>query len=176
MDSRVLAHEILHLYGAIHVVEEVESLMNPVGTSMQLDRASYRIVRATRKRTFRGGGLGRDVLPRIDLAETIAAYEAALALNLTFRKLGLEKALESRRISRYHAANQAREALRMDTHLADVIVMVSTLLRADARHVEALSLLEAAATLYGPDTRRGRETAGNAERLRRWLVRAYGVE
>ena len=64
----------------------------------------------------------------------------------------------------------------MDTHLADVLVMVSTLLRADARHVEALSLLEAAATLYGPDTRRGRETAGNAERLRRWLVRVYGVE
>ncbi len=176
MDSRVLAHEILHLYGAIHVVEEVDSLMNPVGTSMQLDRASYRIVRATHRRTFRGGGPERDVLPRIDLAETIAAYQAALALNLTFRKLGLEKALESRRISRYHAANQAREAVRMDAHLADVIVMVSTLLRADARHVEALSLLEAAATLYGPDTRRGRETAGNAERLRRWLVRAYGVE
>jgi hypothetical protein len=116
------------------------------------------------------------VLPRIDLAETIAAYEAALALNLTFRKLGLEEALESRRISRYHAANQAREALRMDAHLADVLVMVSTLLRADARHVQALSLLEAAARLYGPDTRRGREAAGNAESLRRWLVRVYGVE
>jgi tetratricopeptide (TPR) repeat protein len=176
MDSRVLAHEILHLYGAIHVVEEVDSLMNPVGKSTQLDRASYRIVRATRGRTFRGGGLERDVLPRIDLAETIAAYEAALALNLTFRKLGLEEALESRRISRYHAANQAREALRMDAHLADVLVMVSTLLRADARHVQALSLLEAAARLYGPDTRRGREAAGNAESLRRWLVRVYGVE
>ena len=53
-----------------------------------------------------------------------AAYEAALALNLTFRKLGLEEALESRRTSRYHAANQAREALRMDAHLADVLVMV----------------------------------------------------
>jgi tetratricopeptide (TPR) repeat protein len=176
MDNRVLAHEILHLYGAIHVVDEVDSLMNPMGTSTRLDRASYRIVRATRGRTFRGGGLARDVLPWIDLAETIAAYEGALALNLTFRKLGLTEALESRRISRYHAANQAREALRMDAHLADVLVMVSTLLRADARHVEALSLLEAAATLYGPDTRRGRETAGNAERLRRWLVRVYGVE
>jgi tetratricopeptide (TPR) repeat protein len=176
MDSRVLAHEILHLYGAIHVVEEVESLMNPVGTSMQLDRASYRIVRATRRRTFRGGGPERDLLPRVDLAETIAAYEAALALNLTFRKLGLEEALESRRTSRYHAANQAREALRMDSHLADVLVMVSTLLRADARQVEALRLLEVAAALYGSDTRRGRETARNAERLRRWLVRAYGVE
>ena len=103
-------------------------------------------------------------------------FPVALAQNLTFRKLGLEEALESRHISRYLAANQAREALRMDAHLADVLVMVSTLLRADARHVEALSLLEAAATLYGPDTRRGRETAGNAERLRRWLIRVYGVE
>jgi tetratricopeptide (TPR) repeat protein len=176
VESRVLAHEILHLYGAMHVTEAVDSLMNPEGASMQLDRASYGIVRATRKRTFRGGGPNRDLLPWIDLDETIAAYEAALALNLTFRKLGLQKAREAQRVSRYQAANQAREAIRMDEHLADVLALVSTLLQADARPVEALRFLESAAALYGPDTSRGRRTAASAERLRRQLLRAYDIE
>ena len=176
VDIRVFAHELLHLYGAMHVVDEVDSLMNPMGESLQLDRASYRIVRAMRGRSFQGGGPPRDVLPRIDLAQAIAAYKAALTLNLTYRRLGLEEALASRRVSRYRAANEAREAVLLDTHLADVLAVVSMLLQADARHVEALMLLEAAVKLYRPDTRRQRETAEDAERLRRWLVRTYGVD
>jgi tetratricopeptide (TPR) repeat protein len=176
VESRVLAHEILHLYGAIHVVEDVDSLMNPAGESMVLDRASYRIVQAMRQRAFRGGGLERDILPWIDLAEAIESYKSALSLNLTFRDLGIAQALETRRLSRYQAAAEAREAVRMDSHLADAARMVAMLMRADGRQVEAVALLEAAAKLYGMDTRSGRETFEEAERLRRYLLRRLQVD
>lgn len=170
IESRVLAHEILHLYGAIHVVEDVDSLMNPTGESMVLDRASYRIVQAMRRRAFRDGGLEHDILPWIDLGETIEAYKSALSLNLRFRELGIAQALETRRLSRYQAAAEARQAVRMDPHLADAARMVAMLMRADNRQVEAVALLEAAAKLYGMDTKRGRETFEEAQRLRQYLL------
>jgi hypothetical protein len=173
--SRVLAHEILHLYGAMHLVEDLDSLMNPTGDSTRLDQASARIVKAMRLRVFRTGDPRSDVLPYIDLAEAIAAYQQVLSVNLTFRRLGLEAAFRARRTSRYQAANQAREAVGMDGHLADVLKIVSSLLRADHRPAQALILLEAAARLYGPDTSRGRETWAEAESLRRWLLGVYRV-
>jgi tetratricopeptide (TPR) repeat protein len=176
VESRVLAHELLHLYGAIHVVEDVDSLMNPTGESMVLDRASYRIVQAIRQRAFRDGSLERDILPWIDLGATIEAYKSALSVNLRFRELGIAQALETRRLSRYQAAAEARQAVRMDPHLADAARMVAMLMRADNRQVEAVALLEAAAKLYGMDTRRGRETFEEAERLRRYLLRKLQVD
>ncbi len=174
--SRVLVHEILHLYGAMHVVEDLDSLMNPTGGGTRLDRSSARIVKAMRRRVFRTGDPRSDVLPYIDLAEAIAAYQQALVVNLTFRRLGLEAAFRTRRTSRYQAANQAREAVGMDEHLADVLKIVASLLRADRRPAQALILLEAAARLYGPDTSRGRKTSAEAENLRRWLLDVYRVQ
>jgi hypothetical protein len=174
--SRVLVHEILHLYGAMHVVEDLDSLMNPTGGGTRLDRSSARIVKAMRRRVFRTGDPRSDVLPYIDLAEAIAAYQQALVVNLTFRRLGLEAAFRMRRTSRYQAANEAREAVGMDEHLADVLRIVASLLRADRRPAQALILLEAAARLYGPDTSRGRKTSAEAENLRRWLLGVYRVQ
>lgn len=173
--SRVLAHEILHLYGAMHVVKDLDSLMNPTGDSMQLDRPSARVVRAMRRRVFLTGDPRRDVLPHIDLTEAIAAYEAVLAVNLNFRRMGLQAAFRTRRTSRYQAADEARVAVGMDTHLADVLDIVAALLRADRRPAEALILLDAAARLYGSETARGRETSAAAESLRRWLLGVYRV-
>ena len=142
---------------------------------MQLDRPSARVVRAMRRRVFLTGDARRDVLPHIDLAEAISAYEAVLAVNLNFRRMGLQAAFRTRRTSRYQAADEARVAVGMDAHLADVLDIVAALLRADRRPAEALILLDAAARLYGSDTARGRETSAAAESLRRWLMGVYRV-
>jgi hypothetical protein len=53
---------------------------------------------------------------------------------------------------------------------------VALLMRADGRQVEAVALLEAAAKLYGMDTRRGRESFEEAERLRRYLLRKHQLD
>ena len=103
------------------------------------------------------------------------AYEEVLALNLTFRRMGLRAAFQTHRTSRYQAADEARVAVGMDAHLADVLDLVAKLLRADRRPAEALILLDAAARLYGSDTARGRETSAAAESLRRWLMGVYRV-
>ena len=172
--SRVLAHEILHIYGGVHVVDEIESLMNPSGGSLRLDRANYRIVRALRGRHFESGGFERNILPWIDLDETIAAYEAALAVNLTYRKLGLDEAIRSRSLSRYEAARRAKQAQSLDPHLADVSSTLASLKLADQRGAEAVALLEVAARLYGSGTRQGREASERAELLRERLRERYG--
>lgn len=163
--SRVLAHEILHLYGAIHVLDGVDSLMNPSGTSLTLDGPSARIVRATRDRTFGAGGAAENVLPRIDLGEAIAAYRSALSVNLGLREAGVAQLLGARR-STAHDAARGRHVQRLDSHLADVARWLSVLMLSDARREEALELLELASQLYGTDVRRGRETLEQVELLR----------
>ena len=92
--SRVLAHEVLHLFGAIHVNAEVESLMNPSGRSLVVDSWNAAIVRATRARSFGPGGIEANVLPHVDLGTTIAAYRAALGANVALRNAGITEALE----------------------------------------------------------------------------------
>ncbi|MDJ0849445.1 MAG: tetratricopeptide repeat protein [Myxococcota bacterium] len=168
--SRVLAHEILHLYGAVHVADDVESLMNPEGGALVLDAANGRIVSALRERRFTGLGLERDVLPWIDLEETIAAYEASLAVNLYFRNAGLADAMRRGRESRVSGRRQARRATRLDPHLADVGLFLARLLVADGRRVEAMMLLDLAAQLYGPRTARGQSAAAAARRLEAHLT------
>jgi hypothetical protein len=84
-ESRVLAHEVLHLYGAIHVLDGVDTLMNPTGSSLVLDRPSIRIVRALRFREFGEGGIEENILPSVALRETVNAYRAALSVNLSMR-------------------------------------------------------------------------------------------
>ena len=167
--SRVLAHEILHLYGAIHVLDDVDTLMNPAGTSLVLDGPSIRIVRALRGRAFGPGGIEENVLPWIDLDETVAAYRTALGVNLGLRDAGIAEALEEHLRSPKQAALRARQATRLDAHLADAARLVAALMLADARREEALRLLDLSSQLYGADTARGRQTAEQVEMLRRSL-------
>lgn len=171
--SRALAHEVLHIYGGVHVVDAVESLMNQSGESMRLDPANARIARALRTRGFEGGGLRTDVLDRVDLEESIAAIEQALSMNLGYRKLGLDQAVQTSALSRYQAAAEAREAVELDEHVADVSRTLAVLKVADGRSAEAVALLEVAERLYGPDTPRGRDARRRADQLRRELRRRF---
>lgn len=160
--SRVLAHELLHLYGAIHVSPELDSLMNPTGGSHQLDAPNGAIVRALRGRRFSRAGFESDVLAHIELEKALAAYAAALRTNLAFRQAGIVAAFETRDTSRYLAAQRARRARALDPHLADVAGMLARLMLADERRAEALLLFDLTAKLYGRRTPEGRraEAAG----------------
>lgn len=175
LQSRVLSHEILHLYGAVHVGEYLDSLMNPTGGAMRLDEPNSRIVRAVRDRSFGTGIYRRDVLAKIDLEETIAAYEESLSFNLYLREAGLGEALAKSRESRFVGRRYAKLAKQLDPHLADVSRMLAGMLLAVERRVEALVLLERAAWLYG-NTEKGRETAAAARDLRRALEKLYAPE
>jgi hypothetical protein len=172
--SRVLAHELLHLYGAIHVSDEVESVMNTRGVSGRVDPANARVARSMRARRFSSDGFRSDILSRIDLDETIEAYAAALQLNLAFRQLGMADAFEARGRSRYVAAREAERAMRLDPQLADVSRVLARLMLADQRRAEALLLFDLAARLYGRDTRMGRVASAEAKALERQMERLYG--
>ncbi len=160
---RTLAHELIHLYGGVHVSAEAPSLMNPAGRDWNLDPANARIVRALRVRTFGPGGREPNVLARIDLEETTNAYLNAIRTNLLLRRLGLEK-------------GQRRRVRELDPHLGDVSSFAAELLWRSERRVEAVRLLEVAGTLYGPRTPRGRATRIRADELRQALKAYYGVD
>jgi len=160
---RTLAHELLHLYGAIHVGEGVESLMNASGGAWQLDPPNARIVRALRERRFGPGGLERNVFSAVDLEEASAAYTRALRNNLLLRRLGLQE-------------GRLREAVALDPHLGDVCRFLAELLWRGERRVDATLLWEAAGRLYGPDTPRGRAALQQARTLRARLRDRYDVD
>jgi len=165
--SRVLAHEILHLYGAVHVNPEVDALMNPAGQSLALDPWNAAIVAATRGRTFGPGGIEANVLAHADLAAMIAAYRAALGANVAMRNAGVADALEAGGGSARAAAPQARVAMQLDEHLGDVANLVAQLLMRDGRPAAAAQAWENAARLYGPATPRGRRALQDARALAR---------
>jgi tetratricopeptide (TPR) repeat protein len=164
--SRVLAHEIMHLYGAIHVLEGVDSLMNPVGDSLALDAPNIRIVRSLRNRDFRPGGIEENVLPRIDLGVTVAAYRAALSVNLSLREAEIEEAMRSNDTRSDRAAFRIQQATYLDAHLADASWLVASLMRADGQRAEAIRLFELSSQLYGSSTPRGHASAEKARMLR----------
>lgn len=174
--GRVLAHEILHVYGGIHVVDDLDSLMNASGDSLVIDPLNARIAASLRSRTFGPGGVERNVLPRLDRAEAIEAYSDALRVNLTYRKLGIDRLLDDPLVSRYHAAREAKRLATLDPHLGDVSRFVAVLLWEEGRRVEAVALLETASRLYGARSRRGRETLNQADALRALLRHELGVE
>lgn len=167
--SRVLSHEILHLYGAIHVLEGMESIMNPSGRSLHMDPMNLDIVRALTDRRFDRGGFGRNVLPQIDVSRTIDAYVRALRANLVFRDAGIAEAIEMRRESRYLARAARRRVKRLDEHLGDVSSIVANLMLADDRRVEAVLLFDLASDLYGRRSERGRRMHARAGELREQL-------
>jgi len=167
--SHVLLHEVLHLYGAVHVNPDVASLMNPTGDATGLDRMNARIVRETRVRTFHGD-LERDVLDRIDLEATTLAYEDAMRANFAMRQAGLIEALQAAATSPVEARHAAVRVRELDPHLGDVARFVALLLLRGDKPASAAMLLETAAQLYGPGTARGREAAAQAETIWRQVL------
>jgi tetratricopeptide (TPR) repeat protein len=160
--SRVLAHEVMHLFGAIHLNPEVESLMNPSGDSFVVDPWNAAIVRATRVRSFGPGGIEANVLSRVDRSATIAAYAAAFGTNVTLRNAGIVAALDANQGSARAAAPQARSAVQLDAHLGDVADLIAHLLLRDGQPAAAVRAWETAAALYGPDSTQGRRAQRNA--------------
>jgi len=167
---RALAHEIVHLFGGIHVVEEVDSLMNVGGNSRRLDALNADIVRAIAPRSFDGGGIASDVLAHIDRRRAIEAFEAALRVNLGYRKLGLDSLSANSRLARRPAARRLRRATALDVHMADVSSFVAKLHWTEGRRDRAVALLEVAARLYGARTPKGREARVLADELRGGLA------
>lgn len=165
--SRVLAHEVMHLFGAIHVNPEVESLMNPSGGALVVDPWNAAIVRATRSRAFGPGGIEANVLARVDRPATIAAYSQALGANVAMRNAGITAALDANQGSARAAATQARGAVQLDDHLGDVADLVAHLLLREGRPAGAVRAWESAAVLYGPDSAQGRRAQKNASAVLR---------
>ena len=139
--------------------------MNPGGKELQLDAANRRIARLTRLRGFGPGGLERNVIEVVDPQELVQVLLAALRLNLHFRKLGIQDALEERQTSRVKAARQVRRAAALDKHLGDVAHLVAQLELYQGYEASAARYFEVAAALYGPDSRRGQQAKRKAERL-----------
>jgi hypothetical protein len=156
--ERLLAHEILHLYGAVHAPAGSGSLMNATGDSQVLDAANRRIVALTRERIFGPGGVERNVLPGLDLAAAIDAWGSALRLDLALRGAVLSRAVA--------ASALAPDAAGPDPHMGDVAHWVGALLVAAGRRDEAALLLETASALHGPRTPDGRAEAERARALR----------
>jgi len=163
--SFVLAHEVIHLYGGIHVNPEVASLMNPSAERGALDPWNAAIVRALRDRRFGPGGLEENVLRHIDLSATIAAYRAALQANVALRNEGVLQALDAGGGSPLAVTRQLRAATVLDDHLGDVATFVAELLVRDGRLDAGVRMLEGAARLYGPGTAHGRRALDRARSL-----------
>jgi hypothetical protein len=166
VESRPLAHEILHLFGAVHVSGEIDSLMNPDGSELKLDSLNLEIVRAVRDRAFAGDGIERNLLPFVDRPRLIEAYTAALRANLGLRELGLEEVQRDRRVAPARAAARASRLREFDPHLAELASLLAALLVADGRLDSAVGFFEVAAELWGSDTQKGRTSLARASDLR----------
>jgi tetratricopeptide (TPR) repeat protein len=166
VESRPLAHELLHLFGAVHVSGGIDSLMNPSGAELKLDPLNLEIVRTTRNRGFSTGGPERNLLPFIDRARLIDAYTAALRANLALRELGIEEVLSLRQLAPARASAREGQLRALDPHLAELAELLAALLLIDGAEAPAVGLYEVAAELRGPDTEKGRESLGRARELR----------
>jgi hypothetical protein len=176
VESRTLIHEVLHLYGAVHINPDLDSIMNPSGTSLELDQSNRMIVELLRGRRFGPGGVHANVLPFVEHGELTAALSQALRLNLQFRRLGVLEAVEAKENSRFLGARKAREALALDPDLASVARFVALLLAEQGRFASAARFMEAAANLYGPRSAEGREARARAELLLRRAQEVYGEQ
>jgi tetratricopeptide (TPR) repeat protein len=170
-ESRVLIHEVFHLYGGVHVADVVDSLMNPSGDTSTLDPLNAEIITLTRNRGFGPGGERANINPYVDKEKLVQTYMQALRVNLTFRKEGLGRASELGRASRVAADNLIRGAVRLDDHLAQVSERVSQMLVEDRLYAKAAEYNDLAAKLYGEASPKGREQTLKGERLR-WLSKA----
>ncbi|MBW2275162.1 MAG: tetratricopeptide repeat protein [Deltaproteobacteria bacterium] len=174
LESRVLIHELLHIYGAVHVAEGMVSIMNPGGESLVLDPVNQQIVAMVRDRRFAAGRVDRDVLPYIDAETLTKVYVASLRVNLKLRSEGIEDAEEAAQESRFIAYEKAREAVALDPQLADVASLVADLFAYQERYAQAAMYQDMVAELVGPQSRRGRRARSAAEALRRRSAALYG--
>jgi hypothetical protein len=156
--ERLLAHEILHLYGAVHAPATSDSLMAATGDSKVVDAANRRILALTRERVFGPGGVERNLLPGLDLAAAIDAWGGALRLDLALRGPELSRAVAR--------SGLEADAPGPDPHLGDVARWVAALLVSEGRRDEGALLLETAAALHGRESVAGRSEAERARALR----------
>lgn len=173
--AQVLAHELLHLYGGVHVLDDLSSLMNPRATSKTVDAFNAAIVQSLASREFGSGGFESNVLTKIDLERTASAYTRALQVNLAFRQAGLTELVGEARVIGPGAARAVEQKREADEHMGDVARFASRLFWDSGRRVDAVQLLDVAANLYGRRTTRGRMVAGQAERLKRRLQQEFGT-
>ena len=166
ISSRTLAHEAMHVFGAVHVSDERGSLMNPSGNSLNIDPSNIEITRLMRTRRFGPGGMDANVIPYVDVPKLSRAYVGALSRNLKARSRGLKEADRSRGESRYIASQLGQDATSMDTNLGDVSAFTAVLMLRQGRHEDAIALFSAAGRLYGPNTPRGQRMMLRAESLR----------
>jgi hypothetical protein len=176
VESRTLIHEVLHLYGGVHINPDLDSIMNPSGASLELDPANRRIVELVRGRRFGPAGVHANVLAVVDQRRLTAALAQALRLNLQFRRLGVLEALEAKERSRFLGARKAREAYSLDPDLASVARFVALLLAEQERYAAAARFMDAAANLYGPSSTERREAQRRAEVLWGRARAKYGEE
>jgi len=174
-ESRVLLHELLHLYGAVHVAPGEGSLMNPSGESLVVDAANAAIVARTRTRRFAAGGPDTSVFPYVDEEALAAAWVQWLERNLDLRESALAEARAESAISRYSGARLARGATALDPHLADVCDAVARILLRNRRYSEAARFFGFAARLHGADTPAGRAAAAESDRALRTGSRVHGI-
>ena len=166
LEGRTLAHEVLHLYGAMHLSPEIPSLMNPSGGEWLLDPYNAAILRVTASRRFGPGPFERNVLQHVDEAALAEALVHAIVVNVRFRNAGIEEALAEARTSRVVGRMRARRATADDSQLAPVARLTAyVLIRAD-RPAEGVLMMESAARLYGPRSAEGRAAQKQADRWR----------
>lgn len=172
--ARTLIHEVMHIYGAIHISPDVDSLMNPSGTSLQIDPVNQRIVKLVRERRFGPRSVDAEVFDHTDIPALTEAYAVALRLNLELRKLGIEKALEEGERSRFIGRDRAREAVALDDHLSTVTTLVSHLMLRQGKLDEAANLLTMAARLVPEGDKRRTQWAKAAREIRARARREAG--
>lgn len=148
LPSRVLAHEILHLYGAVHLADRVDSLMNPEGGDWILREPNAAILRETRMRRFGPGGIDVTVLPFVDVDATVEAYLAVIRTNLALRRQDVED-IKRETVSRRARAQRLRNVVKLDPHMGDVCDFTARLLLIAERPAGAVELFEVAARLHG---------------------------
>lgn len=165
LPSRVLAHEILHLYGAVHLADRVDSLMNPDGGDWILRRPNAAILQETRLRRFGPGGIEATVLPFVDVDATAEAYLAVVRTNLALRRQDVED-IKRETVTRRARAQRFREVVKLDPHMGDVCDFTARLLLLAERPAAAVELFEVAARLHGLRSPKGRVSLQRASAVK----------
>jgi len=169
--SRVLAHELLHLYGGIHISPETKSIMNPSGGSYTLDPINSLIFKTLRNRRFHSTGIKNNVFPWIDIAQAADAYEQGVLLNLKYRKAGMIEARKDFSQSPYVAAQRAQKAQQLDEHLISITKFLAELRLTQGETLQAIETLRVTYQLQGPNTAAGRKTLARIQGLEARLLR-----
>ncbi len=97
---------------------------------------------------------------------TVAAYRAALSVNLILRETQIEEAIHAPDTSPDQVSFRVQQATQLDTHLADAAWLVASLMREDGQWAEAIRLFDLSSQLYGPATPRGQASAEKAKVLK----------